>query len=144
MWRYFDLLSFRAESEIAGFRQEVAQGRNPRDIKVLLAQEIVARFHSDMAARAALEDFEARFRHGVLPEDMPEVTLATQNGRLAISQILKQAGLMASTSDALRMIEQGGVRVNNEKISNKTLEISAGTVFVLQLGKRKFSRITLI
>ncbi len=144
MWRYFELLSFRAESEISGFRQEVTQGRNPRDVKVLLAQEIVARFHTDGAARVALEDFEARFRHGALPEEMPEVTLAAQNGRLAITQILKQSGLTASTSEALRMIEQGGVKLDNEKISDKTQEISAGTVFVLQVGKRKFSRITLI
>jgi len=144
MWRYYELLSFRPESEIAQFKQEIAQGRNPRDIKVLLAQEIVARFHTEAAARSALEDFEARFRHGELPEDIPEVQLATQNGRMGIAQILKQAGLTASTSEALRMIEQGGVKLNNEKISEKTLELTAGSQFVLQVGKRKFSRIALI
>ncbi len=144
MWRYYELLSFRPENEIAQYKQEVDQGRNPRDIKVLLAQEIVARFHTEAAARSALEDFEARFRHGALPEDIPEVQLATQNGRMGIAQILKQAGLTASTSEALRMIEQGGVKLNNEKISEKTLELTAGSQFVLQVGKRKFSRIALI
>lgn len=144
MWRYYELLSFRPASEIAQYKQEVAQGRNPRDIKVMLAQEIVARFHTEAAARSALEDFEARFRHGALPEDIPEVRLPTQAGRLGIAQILKQAGLTASTSEALRMIEQGGVKLDNEKIAEKTLELTAGSQFVLQVGKRKFSRITLI
>lgn len=144
MWRYYELLSFRPQSEIAQFKQEIAQGRNPRDVKVLLAQEIVARFHTEAAAREALEDFEARFRHGALPEDMPEIQLPTQEGRLGIAQILKQAGLMASTSEALRMIEQGGVKLNNEKVSEKSLELPVGSQFVLQVGKRKFSRITLI
>ncbi len=144
MWRYYDLLSFRASDEIASFRREVLAGRNPRDIKVLLAQEIVSRFHSVEASKLALEDFEARFKHGALPDDMPEVTVMTNGVALSIAQVLKQTGLTTSTSDAMRMIEQGGVRLNNEKILNKTLELRAGAPIVLQVGKRKFARITLI
>ncbi len=144
MWRYYDLLSFRASNEIASFRREVLAGRNPRDIKVLLAQEIVSRFHSVEASKLALEDFEARFKHGALPDDMPEVTVMTNGVALSIAQVLKQTGLTTSTSDAMRMIEQGGVRLNNEKILNKTLELRAGAPIVLQVGKRKFARITLI
>ncbi len=144
MWRYYELLSFRPESEVAGFRREVAEGRNPRDIKVLLAQEIVARFHSVAAAESALADFEARFQRGVLPDEMPEIRLAATDGALPIAQVLKQSGLTSSTSDALRMIEQGGVRLNGEKVSDKSLQLAVNEVFVLQVGKRKFARITLI
>ncbi len=144
MWRYYELLSFRPESEVAGFRREVAEGRNPRDIKVLLAQEIVARFHSVAAAESALADFEARFQRGVLPDEMPKIRLAATDGALPIAQVLKQSGLTSSTSDALRMIEQGGVRLNGEKVSDKSLQLAVNEVFVLQVGKRKFARITLI
>lgn len=144
MWRYFDLLSFRPLEEIAAFKRDVGSGRNPRDIKVLLAQEIVRRFHSEEAAGKALEDFEARFKRGALPDEMPEVTLETNGATLSIAQILKQAGLTASTSDALRMIEQGGVKLNSEKVSDKGLELCSGGPLVLQVGKRKFARITLI
>ncbi len=142
MWRYLELLSFRSMGEIAGWREETAQGRNPRDIKVLLAQEIVARFHSQQAAEAALAEFEARFKQGVLPDDMPEVTVASTNGVIGIAQLLKQAGLVASTSEALRMIDQGGVRLDGEKVSDKALQIKAGAVAVAQVGKRKFGRIS--
>jgi len=142
MWRYLELLSFRSLSEIAGWREEVAQGRNPRDIKVLLAQEIVARFHSLKAAVDALAEFEARFRQGVLPEDMPEFTLAAPGGHIAIANLLKQAGLVASTSEALRMIDQGGVKLDGEKVSDRGLQIKSGAVVVAQVGKRKFGRIT--
>ena len=142
MWRYLELLSFRSIGEIAGWRAEVEQGRNPRDIKVLLAQEIVARFHSQQAAEAALAEFEARFRQGVLPEDMPEITVAGTNGQIGIAQMLKQAGLVASTSEALRMIDQGGVRLDGEKVSDKALQLKASAVVVAQVGKRKFARIT--
>jgi len=143
MWRYFELLSFRSDDEIAAFKRETAEGRNPRDIKVLLAQEIVTRFHSAAAADAALADFEARFQRGALPDDMPEVALLTAGGVLPIAQVLKQAGLTASTSDALRMIEQGGVRLNGEKIEDKALVLKSGEKFVLQVGKRKFASVTL-
>ena len=146
MWRYYDLLSFRSAGEIATFREEVAAGRNPRDVKVLLAQEIVTRFHSAAAASKALEDFEARFQRGAMPENMPEISLNVSAGSegLAIAQVLKQAGLTASTSEALRMIDQGGVRLNGEKITDKALQLAAGEAIVLQVGKRKFARITLI
>ena len=143
MWRYFELLSFRAENEILAFKQGVKEGRNPRDVKVLLAQEIVARFHDQRAADEALAEFEARFQRGALPDDMPEVTLATTAGVLPIAQVLKLAGLTPSTSDALRMIEQGGASLNNEKIADKALLLKAGDTVVLQVGKRKFARVTL-
>ena len=143
MWRYFELLSFRPEDEIATFKRETNEGRNPRDIKVLLAQEIVTRFHSAEAANAALADFEARFQRGALPDDMPEMSLATAGGTLPIAQVLKQAGLTASTSDALRMIEQGGVRLNGEKIEDKALVLKTGETCILQVGKRKYARVTL-
>ncbi len=142
MWRYFDLLSFRSLAQLANFKEEVANGRNPRDIKVLLAQEIVTRFHSQKAAVDALAEFEARFQKGVLPEDMPEITVTSTDGRIGIAQLLKQANLVASTSEALRMIEQGGVRLDGEKVSDKAMQLKAGAVVVAQVGKRKFGRIT--
>ncbi len=143
MWRYFDLLSFRPANEISRFREEAGSGRNPRDIKVLLAQEIVARFHGNAAAAAALEEFEARFRQGVLPEDMPEVVLPSANSPMPVVQVLKLAGLTASTSEAIRMIEQGGVKADGEKITDKNSVLPVGRGVVLQVGKRKFARVTL-
>ncbi len=143
MWRYFDLLSFRPNAEIARFKQDVAEGRNPRDLKILLGQEIVARFHSAQAADDALADFEARFRQGAIPDDVPEVTLTSVNGELGIAQLLKQAGLVSSTSDALRMIEQGGVKIDGERIEDKKLLLKAGSKLVVQIGKRKFARVIL-
>ncbi|MBS1190687.1 MAG: tyrosyl-tRNA synthetase [Rhodocyclaceae bacterium] len=143
MWRYYDLLSFRQGGEIARLKQEVSAGRNPRDVKVLLAQEIVARFHDQAAAEAALAEFEARFRQGALPDDMPEIVLQNGGSPLSVMQVLKQAGLTASTSEALRMIEQGGVRANGEKVTDKSLQILAGEAVVLQVGKRKFARVTI-
>ena len=142
MWRYYDLLSFRSLTQIANFREEVSGGRNPRDIKVLLAQEIVARFHSQKAAEDALAEFEARFQKGVLPDDMPEITVQSANGGIGIAHLLKQANLVTSSSEALRMIEQGGVKLDGEKISDKALQIRVGTVVVAQVGKRKFGRVT--
>jgi tyrosyl-tRNA synthetase len=142
MWRYLELLSFRSLAQIANFREEVANGRNPRDIKVLLAQEIVARFHSQKAAEEALAEFEARFQKGVLPDDMPEIAVSSADGQIGIAHLLKQANLVASTSEALRMIDQGGVKLDGEKVVDKTLQIKAGTVVVAQVGKRKFGRIT--
>ncbi|MCK9389012.1 MAG: tyrosine--tRNA ligase [Sulfuritalea sp.] len=139
MWRYFDLLSFRASDEIARFKREVADGRNPRDVKVLLGLEIVARFHSPKNADAALAEFEARFQRGVLPEDMPEISVAAAS----LAQVLKAAGLTPSTSDALRMIDGGGVRINGEKVGDRATALSAGACVVLQVGKRKFARVTL-
>ena len=141
MWRYFDLLSFRSLAQVANFREEMERGRNPRDIKVLLAQEIVARFHSQKAAEEALAEFEARFRRGVLPDDMPEITVQSADGSIGIAHLLKQANLVASTSEALRMIDAGAVRLDGEKVSDKSLQLKAGAVAVAQVGKRKFGRI---
>ena len=142
MWRYLELLSFRSLAQISNFREEVNNGRNPRDVKVLLAQEIVARFHSQKAAEEALAEFEARFQKGVLPDDMPEISVASTNGQIAIANLLKQANLVASTSEALRMIDQGGVKLDGDKVVDKALQIKAGAVVVAQVGKRKFGRIT--
>jgi tyrosyl-tRNA synthetase len=139
MWRYYELLSFRAMAEIAQFKREVETGRNPRDVKVLLAQEIVARFHSRQAAEDALVDFNNRAKGGI-PDDIAEVSLA--GAPLGIGQLLKQANLCPSTSEALRMVEQGGVRIDGTVIADKGLKVNAGT-FVLQVGKRKFARVTL-
>jgi tyrosyl-tRNA synthetase len=142
MWRYFDLLSFRDISEIRQLKASVGEGRNPRDVKVQLAQELVARFHTRKAAEDALAEFEARFRQGVLPEDMPELTLQT-DVPLALVQVLKQSGLTASTSESLRMVEQGAVRANGEKVADKATTIAVGETIILQVGKRKFARVTL-
>ena len=139
MWRYLELLSFRPLAEIAQFRAAVEQGRNPRDIKVLLAQEIVERFHSREAAEGALADFDNRARGGI-PDDIAEVEVA--GAPLGIGQLLKQAGLCPSTSEALRMVEQGGVRIDGAVVSDKALKVEAGS-FVLQVGKRKFARVSL-
>ncbi len=141
MWRYLELLSFRSLREITGWRAEVAGGRNPRDIKVALAQEIVARFHSQSAAVAALTEFEARFQKGVLPEDMPECTVATMDGSIVVPQLLKQAGLVDSTSEAMRMILAGAVKLDGERVNDKSDVVKAGRVVVAQVGKRKFARI---
>ncbi len=143
MWSYIELLSFESSVTIAHWKKEVAQGRNPRDIKVQFAKEIVARFHSQQAADAALDDFEMRFKQHAIPDEMPEISLAAGATPLPIAQLLKQAGLTASTSEALRMIEQGGVRLNGEKMSDKTLTLSPGETVVVQVGKRKFARVTL-
>ncbi|MDN4575500.1 tyrosine--tRNA ligase [Pandoraea cepalis] len=139
MWRYYELLSFRTLDEIAQLHKDVEGGRNPRDVKVLLAQEIVARFHSQADAERALEDFNARAKGGV-PDDIPEVSL--EGAPLGIAQLLKQAGLVPSTSEANRNIEQGGVRIDGEAVSDKGAKIDAGT-YVVQVGKRRFARVTL-
>lgn len=141
MWRYYELLSFRGLDEIAGLRAEVSAGRNPRDVKVMLAQELVGRFHGAAAAAAALVDFESRFRQGGIPEDLEEVVLESAGAGIGIAQALKAAGLTATTSEALRMIDQGGVRLDGDKVSDRGLVLAAGTTVVAQVGKRKFSRL---
>ncbi|MBV2183526.1 MAG: tyrosine--tRNA ligase [Rhizobium sp.] len=140
MWRYYELLSFRSNHEITALRREVEEGRNPRDVKVMLAQELVERFHSHADAERALADFEARFQRGAMPDEMPEVSLPAAS----IAQVLKQAGLVASTSEAMRLIDGGGVRLDGERVSDKALRLSAGLTVVLQVGKRKFARISLV
>ena len=139
MWRYYELLSFRSMAEIAQFKTDVEGGRNPRDIKVLLAQEIVERFHSRQAAEDALTDFNHRARGGI-PDEVTEIALS--GAPMGIGQLLKQANLCASSSEALRMVEQGGVRIDGAAVSDKALKVDAGT-FVVQVGKRKFARVTL-
>jgi tyrosyl-tRNA synthetase len=144
MWDWYTLLSARPMSEIERFKRECEQGRNPRDVKVLLAQEIVERFHNRQAAEDALAQFEARFKQGALPDHMPEVQLLLPAGSdgLAIAQAIKQADLAPSTSEANRNIEQGGVRVDSERVDDKGLKLAAGS-YVLQVGKRKFARVTI-
>jgi tyrosyl-tRNA synthetase len=142
MWRYIELLSFEPLATVRKWKQEVDGGRNPRDIKVAFAQEIVARFHSRAAAEKALADFEARFRQGEVPEDIEERTISGGGKPVLICQAIKQAGLTASTSEAMRMIEQGGVRLDGEKVSDKGLELRPGGSYVVQVGKRKFAKVT--
>jgi tyrosyl-tRNA synthetase len=142
MWRYYMLLSFRPADDVARLKRECADGRNPRDAKVALAQEIVARFHSQAAAEHALAEFEARFRQGALPESMPEVTLPTAGAGIPIAQLAKQAGIVESTSEALRLIAQRGLKVDGDVIADKALVIAAGRTVVVQAGKRKFARVT--
>ncbi|MGB4345526.1 MAG: tyrosine--tRNA ligase, partial [Burkholderiaceae bacterium] len=139
MWRYYELLSFRSIADISQFKTEVEAGRNPRDIKVLLAQEIVTRFHTAQAAEDALADFNNRARGGI-PDDVPEISLS--GAPLGIGQLLKLANLCASSSEALRMVEQGGVKIDGAAVSDKALKVEAGN-FVVQVGKRKFARVTL-
>ncbi|MDR3410203.1 MAG: tyrosine--tRNA ligase [Formivibrio sp.] len=143
MWRYYELLSFRPLSEIRHFKTEVEAGRNPRDLKVLLAQEFVARFHSQAAAEAALADFETRFKKGEMPDEMPEFTLPAEGESITISHALKETQLCPSTSQALRDIQGGAVKINGEKVSNKAMLIGKGETVVLQVGKRKFARVTI-
>lgn len=143
MWRYFDLLSFKSEAEIGELKGAAASGQNPRNIKVLLAHELVERFHGRSAADSAHQEFEARFRQGILPDDMAEVRISAPQGGLGIVHVLKQAGLTASTSESIRMIEQGAVRADGEKVADKGALIAAGASVVLQVGKRKFARVTI-
>jgi len=144
MWRYFELLSFRPMSEIMSWKKECDDGANPRNYKVLLAQEIIERFHDANAAKKALENFEARFQRGAIPDEMDELEMQVGEKGLAIANILKQAGLTKSTSDALRMIKQGAVKIDGEKVSDPKLIVVAGSKQVYQVGKRKFARIDLI
>src|SRR5262249_18749732 len=125
MWRYIELLSFESLDTIAAWKKAVAGGGNPRDVKVRFAQEIVTRFHDAAAARAALEDFESRFRHGEVPDDLEESVIDIPAPAAPIAQVLKLSGVCASTSDAQRMIEQGGVKVNGDKVSDKGLKLAA-------------------
>lgn len=143
MWRYIELLSFESLETIAVWKASIAAGANPRDIKVGFAQEIVARFHSQADADKALTDFQTRSKGGV-PEDVPEVTITIEDATVGIAQLLKMAGLVASTSEAFRAIEQGGVKVNSEKVIDKGLQLSKGAVLTAQVGKRKFANVTIM
>ncbi|MHB8495763.1 MAG: tyrosine--tRNA ligase [Casimicrobiaceae bacterium] len=142
MWRYYELLSFRSEDQIAALRRACAEGRNPRDAKAMLAQEIVERFHSRRVADAALAEFDARFREGALPDDIPEVTLHAAGAGMPIAQLAKQAGIVASTSDALRLIQQRGLKLDGDVVADRSLIVASGTTVVVQAGKRRFARVT--
>ena len=141
MWRYFELLSFRPMAEIEGFRQEMAAGKNPRDIKFLLAEEIIARFHSHEAATAARQAFIDQFAKGAIPDDIPEHALETGNEGYAIANLLKDTGLCSSTTDAMRMIQQGAVRIDGDRVDDKSLRVMKGTNAVFQVGKRRFAKV---
>ena len=143
MWRYFEVLSFRSLDDIANLRKRVEDGMNPRDVKFELAMEIVARFHDDGAAEAAKQEFISRFRAGAMPEDMPELTLEARDGALGIAHLLKDAGLVSSTSEAFRMIKQGAVRIDGERVEDRSLAIDAGSTNVYQVGRRRFARVSL-
>lgn len=139
MWRWYDLLSFRTISEIAQLKTDVDSGRNPRDVKILLAKEIIARFHSEADAEVAEQNFINRFQKGAMPDEMPEFTF---EGEIGLANLLKQAGLVASTSEANRMVQQGGVKIDGEKVNDTKLIIGQGSA-VYQVGKRKFARVTI-
>jgi tyrosyl-tRNA synthetase len=142
MWRYFELLSFRPLSDIERFRQQVAEGVNPRDIKFLLGIEIVNRFHGDGAGEKARDAFVARFQQGALPENMPEVTVSSEGGQIGLAHMLKAAGLVASTSEAIRMVKQGAVKLDGQKADDPRTEFTSGVELVVQVGKRRIARIT--
>ena len=141
MWRYFELLSARSLSDLQQLRDEATSGRNPRDIKVLLATELVTRFHDATAAERALADFVARHRDQSVPEDLPRLEVAAVDGSIGIAHLLKAAGLVASTSEAVRLIQQGGVRIDGERVDDRSLAIAAGMEHVFQVGKRRFARV---
>ena len=142
MWRYIELLSFESLATIQRWKREIDEGRNPMDIKITFAKEIVSRFHSQPDAEWALEDFQDRHSHGGIPDQIPEVNVFAPSGSIVVPQLLKQAGLVDSTSEAMRMIQQGGVKLDGVKISDKALQLKAGAVVIAQVGKRKFARIS--
>lgn len=143
MWRYFELLSFRPLADIAALKTAMDEGRNPRDIKFELANEIVARFHDQAAAEGAQAEFIARFQKGAMPDEIEEVTVASKDGGLGIAHLLKEAGLVNSTSEAFRMVKQGAVKIDGERVDDRDVTVAAGTTHIYQVGKRKFARVTL-
>lgn len=142
MWRYYELLSFKPIEEIEAYKVEIEQGKNPRDVKIDLAKELIARFHDEAAAQAAHDEFINRFQKGAMPDEMPEFELSPEGGEIAIANLLKEAGLVGSTSDAYRMIKQGAAKINGEKITDKSLVITRDSEAVYQVGKRKFARVS--
>jgi tyrosyl-tRNA synthetase len=143
MWRYFELLSFRSIDDIAAVKKAVEAGRNPRDAKFELAAEIVERFHDAAAAKAAQDEFVARFQQGAMPDDIPDVMLDSDDGQLGIAHLLKGAGLVTSTSEAFRMIKQGAVKIDGSRVEDRALTVDANSTAIYQVGKRKFARVTL-
>jgi len=144
MWRYYELLSFKPMEEVAAYKTKIAEGMNPRDVKIDLAKELIARFHDDAAAEAAHQEFINRFQKGAMPDEIEEKTVNTidDSGEIAIANLLKEAGLAASTSEAMRMIKQGAAKIEGEKITDNKLRIAVGTTAVYQVGKRKFAKVT--
>lgn len=143
MWRYYDLLSFKPLTEIQAYKDGIANGDNPRDVKIALAKELIARFHNEDAAQAAHNEFINRFQKGAMPDEIEEKAITTQSGEIGIPNLLKQAGLVVSTSDAMRMIKQGAVKIDGEKVTDNKLICAAGTTAIYQVGKRKFAKVTL-
>ena len=143
MWRYFELLSFRPMHEIEQFKADVEAGKNPRDIKFLLAKEIIARFHNEAAAEKAQQNFIDRFKKGMVPEDIQEFEMPASDGSLGIAYILKDSGMTSSTGEAIRMIKQGAVKIDGEKVTDSKLTIDSGTTKVYQVGKRKFAKVSI-
>jgi tyrosyl-tRNA synthetase len=144
MWRYLELLSFRPKSEIEGWEREVAEGLNPRDIKFRLGEELVTRFHGSAAAKRALCNFIERFQKNKLPENIPELRLPSKQGLLPIANLLKEAGLVSSTTEALRLIQQGGVKIDGERLNDRLLQLPVGSTHIYQVGKRRFVKVTVI
>ena len=144
MWRYYELLSFKPMEEVAAYKTKIAEGMNPRDVKIDLAKELIARFHDDAAAEAAHQEFINRFQKGAMPDEIEEKTVNAidDSGEIAIANLLKEAGLAASTSEAMRMIKQGAAKIEGEKITDNKLRVAAGTTAVYQVGKRKFAKVT--
>jgi tyrosyl-tRNA synthetase len=144
MWRYYELLSFKPMEEVAAYRTKIAEGMNPRDVKINLAKELIARFHDDAAAEAAHQEFINRFQKGAMPDEIEDkvVNIQDDSGEIAIANLLKEAGLVASTSDAMRMIKQGAAKIEGEKITDNKLRIALGTTAIYQVGKRKFAKVT--
>jgi tyrosyl-tRNA synthetase len=144
MWRYFELLSWRPAAAVAQLEREVGDGKNPRDVKMDLAQELVTRFHGAAAAVTAAEALVSRFRRGEVPDDVPELRLEVPAAGVLIGNLLKQAGLVSSTSEALRLIAQGGLQLDGERVSDKGLKFGPFHSHLLQVGKRRFARVTLV
>ena len=143
MWRYYELLSFKPLAEIEGYKTAIAKGKNPRDVKIDLAKELIARFHDEVAAEAAHQEFINRFQKGAMPDEMPEFELNPEGGEIAIANLLKEVGLVASTSDAYRMIKAGAAKIEGEKIIDRNLKVMSGSNAVYQVGKRKFARVSI-
>ena len=144
MWRYFELLSFRSVAEIKALQQSAVDGMNPRDIKFLLARELVARFHTEAAAEDANHSFIERFKDKKIPDDIAEVSVQSQDGRLGLAQLLREAQLVSSAAEGFRMIQQGAVRIDGERAEDRQLEIPVGETHIYQVGKRRFARVTLV
>ncbi|ARD44040.1 tyrosine--tRNA ligase [Colwellia sp. PAMC 21821] len=142
MWRYYELLSFKPIDVINGYKEQIAAGSNPRDVKIDLAKELIERFHDEAAAEAAHQEFINRFQKGAMPDDIAEMDIVAENGEIAIANLLKEAGLVASTSEAMRMIKQGAAKIEGEKITDNKLVINTGTTAIYQVGKRKFAKVT--